>query len=99
MSSKRKDSYFEGSGPLNPREQANVAYKEMRRSLVRYAAVEAELIERRERGEQLTAVQESLIIGRLHAHRDRAQMFALIYLAEMDASRDPVRKLAYVENM
>ena len=79
--------FYDGSGKIEPQEQAVEAYREMRRSLVKYAEAEAELHERvTVNGERLTSIQEQLIVGRLHAWRDRAMMFAAVYHVEMDRS-------------
>lgn len=85
--------YYEGSGDVSPAGQAEVAYREMRRSLVKYAAVEAEVADRQERGEIFTSVQENILVGKMHAWRDRARLFALVYQVEIDVAdrREDIR--------
>lgn len=86
--------YFAGSGPVSAREQAATAYREMRRSLIKFAAAELELAERVDRGDELTALQESMVVGRMHAWRDRAQLFASVYLVETSVADRESAKLA-----
>ncbi len=77
--------YFEGSGSLTPLEQAEVAYREMRKSLVNFASVEAELKDHAKRG-TMNPTREMIFIARRDSHRDRAAMFALVYQVEIDVA-------------
>lgn len=73
--------FYEGSGDVGPAEQAEVAYRELRRSLIKFAAVEAEL---HERAGKLTPMQETLLYGSLNGARDRIMVFAAVYHVERD---------------
>lgn len=75
--------YYEGSGEVSPQVQAEEAYRQMRLSLVKYAAAEAEMLERTDY-KTLTPTLEGILVARAHAWRDRAAMFALVYQVEMD---------------
>lgn len=76
-------NYYEGSGAVSPQVQASDAYRQMRLSLIKFAAVEAEMLERVNE-EKMTPTLESILVSRAHAWRDRAVMFALVYQVEMD---------------
>lgn len=67
------------STPVAPAEQAEVAYRELRRSLVRFAEFESQLIDG---AGKLTPTQEDIVVSRLRLWRERAIMFALVYQVE-----------------
>lgn len=73
---------YDGSGHVSAEEQAKIAYRQMRESLVQFAAAEVELAERQKAGE-LTPTLESLIFMKLVNARERAVMFAAVYHVEM----------------
>lgn len=75
------------STPITAAEQAEVAYGELRRSLVKFAEAESELLDSERR---LSPTQETIVMSRLTLWRERAVMFAAIYQAE----RERVRELA-----
>lgn len=75
--------------PLSAAEQSEVAYREMRRSLVKFAQLEAELLERK-----LSPTQEDIVVARLTLARERVVMWALVYGVERDrvrCERDNIR--------
>lgn len=80
-----KKRFYEGTGPVGPAEQANAAYREMRRSLIRHAEVEAEMRALAEAG-NLVPANESILIGRLNNWRDRIMVFAAVYHVERDVA-------------
>lgn len=69
------------SEKVSAREQAQVAYREMRRSLVKFAAVEAEMARRRQE-DMLPPNVESLLAAERDSYNRRVTMFALVYIAE-----------------
>jgi hypothetical protein len=70
---------------VSAREQAQVAYREMRRSLVKFASVEANMDLRRE-NDMLPPAVEMLLAAERDIYNRRATMFALVYLVETTAA-------------
>jgi hypothetical protein len=68
---------------VSPAEQAAVARREMRRSLVKLADTEAEMRAKAPLNETL----DKLLGGRALYHIHRAATFALVYLVETDVTR------------
>jgi hypothetical protein len=75
-----------GSGPVSAFEQADIAYEQMRRALVKFSEVESEMHARLQRGD-LTPTQENILIGRMNGQRDRIMIFAAVYHVERDVER------------
>lgn len=76
-------SFYASSGSVSAAEQAEIAYREMRRSLVEYAAIEAEIAERTMSSRRtITPTEENILSTRLAYWKDRAMMFAAIYHVE-----------------
>lgn len=72
--------YYRGTGPVSPAIQAEVAYREMRRSLIEYAAVEAEFLAK----PNMTSIEETLLVGRRSRWAERVRVFAAVYHVERD---------------
>jgi hypothetical protein len=62
-------------------EQAVIAYREMRRSLVMFASVETDIITRRN-ADKLPPAVESLLIADRAVWRERVLLFAAVYHVE-----------------
>lgn len=76
-------SYFEGSGVVSASEQARAAYKQMRRSLIKYAEVEAKFGDI----ESMTSIQEEILVAERKRWRDRVLVFAAVYHVEVSVAR------------
>jgi hypothetical protein len=74
--------YYIGTGPVSAAEQADIAYEQMRLSLVEYASCEAEFAA----NPNLTPTQEQLIAERRNRWRDRVMVFAAVYHVERDVA-------------
>lgn len=67
-------------------EQATIAYREMRRSLRRFANLEADIAARRA-ANQLPPNVEALLAAERDSYRNRALLFAAVYHVERDVAQ------------
>lgn len=66
---------------VSPWGQASEAYRQMRRSLVKFAQIEQEYLDREE---DLTPTQKEILSNKMNFWRERVNMFAAVYHVEQD---------------
>lgn len=80
--------FYAGDGPVSAAEQAEIAYREVRRSLVKYAEIEAEYASVK----NMTPAQDDYYAGRRSFWVARIQVFSAVYQVESaKADRDARR--------